>query len=64
MKKITSFTHHVTEEGHRLSYTYSEIDDNGDVKKSNERMTCIITPDRVKVLEAIEEINTFLFNRF
>lgn len=64
MNKITSFTHHVTEEGHRLSYTYSEIDDNGDVKKSNERMTCIVTPGNTGVLEAIEVINNFLYNRF
>ena len=29
MKKVTSFTHLYTGEGHRIAYTYSELDENG-----------------------------------
>lgn len=42
IKRITSFTHHKTAEGDRLSYTYSEIDPEGNLIKSNERATCIV----------------------
>lgn len=62
-KKITSFVHHVTEEGDRLSFTYSTIDEEGNITKSNERATCIVTPDKIEILEAIGEINMFLYNK-
>ena len=61
IKKITSFTAHKTAEGETLSYTYSEIDDNGTVVKSNERATCIVLD--VEIQECINKINTFLLNR-
>lgn len=60
-KKVTSFTHHITEEGDRLSFTYSLIDENGVVKKSNERVTCVVTPDKINILEAISTLNDFLY---
>lgn len=62
-KKITSFTHHITEEGDRLTFTFSLIDENGIVKKSNERATCIVTPDKNDILAAISDINIFLYNK-
>lgn len=37
MKKLTSFTHHVTAEGDRISYTYSEIDESGKLLQQNIR---------------------------
>ncbi len=61
VKKITSFTAHTTAEGERLSYTYSEIDDNGTLVKSNERVSCIVLD--TEILEAISKINNFLLNR-
>lgn len=61
IKKITSFTAHTTAEGERLSYTYSEIDDNGTVVKSNERATCIVLD--VEIQECINKVNKFLLNR-
>lgn len=61
MKKITSFTHHTTAEGERISYTFSEIDDNGKIIKSNERRTLIAI--REKELEAIKTINEFLLEK-
>lgn len=60
-KKITSFTAHTTAEGERLSYTYSEIDENGNLVKSNERATCIVL-DPV-ILDSISKINKFLLDR-
>lgn len=48
IKKITSFTSHTTAEGERVSYTYSEIDDNGTLVTSNKRATCIILDVGIK----------------
>ncbi len=61
IKKITSFTGHETAEGKRLSYTYSEIDENGTLVKSNERATCIVLDEGIK--QKIDEINKFLLDR-
>lgn len=61
IKKITSFTSHTTSEGERISYTYSEIDENGTVVTSNKRATCIVLD--VEIQECINKINTFLLNR-
>ena len=61
IKKITSFTAHTTAEGQRLSYTYSEIDEKGNLVKSNTRETCIVLDDEVK--QAIQKVNSFLANR-
>ena len=32
MKKLTSFTHLITGEGDRVAYTYSEVDEKGNIK--------------------------------
>ncbi len=61
IKRITSFTAHTTAEGERLSYTYSEIDENGTLVKSNERATCIVLDEGIK--QKIDEINKFLLDR-
>lgn len=61
IKRITSFTAHTTAEGERLSYTYSEIDENGTLVKSNERATCIVLD--TEILESINKINKFLLDR-
>ncbi len=61
MKKITSFTSHVTGEGTRLSATYSEINADGQIVKSNERFNLIVI-DAV-VQESIDIINRHLENK-
>ena len=61
IKKITSFTGHETAEGKRLSYTFSEIDESGNLIKANERATCIILDPEVE--EAYNKINKFLLDR-
>lgn len=54
MKKITSFTHLYTGEGHRIAYTYSEIDEQGNLISQNSRGNFIeVHPE---VIEAIETI--------
>ena len=49
--KITSFTAHQTAEGMRVTFTYSLIDENGNLVKSNQRATVIVLD---------EEINSFI----
>lgn len=58
MKKITSFTAHVTAEGQRISYTYSEIDETGNLKSQNNRENFIVMD--VELMEHIEAINAYI----
>lgn len=51
--KITSFTAHQTAEGMRVTFTYSRIDEDGNLVKSNQRATVIVLDD---------EINNFITN--
>lgn len=61
IKRVTSFTHHRTGEGDRLSYASSEIDTEGNLVKSNERATCIVMD--AEVLAHIDAINAFIQNK-
>lgn len=61
IKKITSFTHHTTAEGSRLSATYSEITDTGNLVKSNERFNIIVVDEKIQT--HIDAINAFLTER-
>ena len=61
IKKITSFTHHKTAEGSRLSATYSEITDTGNLVKSNERFNIIVVDE--EILSHVDAINTLLTER-
>lgn len=58
IQKITSFTHHTTGEGSRLSATYSEITEDGNLVKSNERFNIIVVDDTIQ--EHIDAINKYL----
>lgn len=58
IKKITSFTHHTTAEGERVSYTYSLIDNGGNIIKSNERADIIVVDKGV--LTALKTVDNFL----
>lgn len=61
IQKITSFTHHVTGEGSRISATYSTIDESGNLVDTNKRFNVIVVDDAVA--EAVEMINNFLKDR-
>lgn len=56
IKKITSFTHHKTAEGSRLSATYSEITEDGTLVKSNERFNVIVVDNEQQThIDALTE---------
>lgn len=59
--KITSFTAHQTAEGMRLTYTYSVIDENGNIVKSNQRATVIVLDNDIN--DAIVNINKWLLGK-
>ena len=59
--KITSFTAHLTAEGMRVTYTYSVIDSDGNLVKSNQRATCIVLD--TDVVSAIETVNDWLHDK-
>lgn len=63
MNKLTSFTHHVTSEGDRLSITYSVISEDGTIKDSNIRKNYIVLPgveNNDEILDAIHIIENYL----
>lgn len=59
--KITSFTVHQTAEGMRATFTYSVIDENGNLVKSNVRATVIVLDENI--LSDVEEIQNFLLTK-
>lgn len=61
MKKLTSFTSHVTAEGQRISYTYSDIDDSGKLLSQNNRENFIVMDS--ELMEHINAINAYIFSR-
>ena len=61
IKKITSFTSHKTAEGTRLSATYSEITEDGQLVKSNERFNVIVVDEYVQ--SCIDTLTDFLQER-
>lgn len=60
-KRITSFVHHTTGEGSRISYTYSMIDESGKIVKENARNTLVVVDNDVS--DAISIINSYLADR-
>lgn len=59
--KITSFTAHLTAEGMRVTFTYSVIDGEGNLVKSNQRATCIVLD--ADILSAINSVNEWLHDK-
>lgn len=59
--KITSFTVHQTAEGMRATFTYSVIDENGILIKSNVRATIILLDDAI--LSDVSEIQNYLLSK-
>lgn len=58
IKTITSFTSHKTGEGTRLSATYSVINEDGQIVKSNERFNLVVVDEDIQ--QSIDLINGFL----
>lgn len=59
--KITSFTAHLTAEGMRVTFTYSVIDGEGNLVRSNQRATCIVLD--ADILSAINSVNEWLHDK-
>lgn len=59
--RVTSFTMHQTAEGMRGTFTYSVIDEDGNLVKSNERATIIVLDDNIN--NAIFQINEWLLKK-
>ena len=59
--KITSFTAHQTAEGMRLTFTYSVINEDGALVKSNQRATLIVMDEDIN--NAIGNVNNWLLNK-
>lgn len=56
MKKATSMTVLTTAEGKRLSITFSEIDENGNIVKENERVNkVVVNRDALACISELEE---------
>lgn len=60
IKKVTSFTHHVTGEGSRISATYSEISESGEIIRSNVRFNTVVLDTDVETLGHIQAINDYV----
>lgn len=58
MKRLTSFTSHITGEGQRISYTYSEIDSAGKLIDQNKRENFIVVNDELQ--SHIDAINEYI----
>lgn len=58
---MTSFTMHRTGEGIRISYTYSEIDESGNVVRGNLRKDIIAV--RSDIVTSLETVETFINER-
>ena len=61
IKKVTSYTAHQTAEGMRLTFTYSLIDEEVNLVKSNVRATLIVLDE--EILGNIEKISKFLYGK-
>lgn len=58
IKRITAFSIHTTGEGERAAFTYSIIDENGDVVVQNKRAEVILVND--ETLTAVDTLYQFL----
>lgn len=61
IKKITSFTYHTSGGIDMLSFTYTELDENGNFIKENERVSTGVVNQNI--LENIDNINKFLIEK-
>lgn len=61
MIKVTNFNSQIVQEGTRISYTYSELNDSGDIVSSNNRKSFIVRDELI--LNKLKEIKTYLENK-
>lgn len=63
IKKVTSFTHHVTGEGSRISATYSEISESGEIIRSNVRFNTVVLDTDTETLGHIQALNDYVTSK-
>lgn len=61
MIKVTNYTCHTVQEGIRVSYTYSELNEAGDIISSNNKKNFIVTEENL--LQQLKDIKTYLESR-
>lgn len=61
MVKVTNYTYQMTQEGERVSYTYSEVNEEGDILSSNNKKNFIVTD--AKLSEHLKAVKTYLEGR-
>ncbi|MCR1842750.1 hypothetical protein [Murimonas intestini] len=58
IKRVTSFMHHTTGEGERLTFTYSEINDDGTSSKDNIKGSIIVLDKTIS--QKLADITDFI----
>lgn len=58
MKKVTSFTHLITGEGNRIAFTYSEMNESGDLIRQNNKANFVAIDQ--ELLTHINAINDYI----
>lgn len=58
MIKVTNFNYQLVSEGTRLSYTYSELNSDGDIISSNNKKSFIVTDN--EILSKLKELKLYL----
>ncbi len=61
IKKVSNFNYQIVQEGTRLSYTYSELNKDGDIISSNNKKSFIVTDELI--LNKLKDIKTHLENK-
>lgn len=61
MNKITNFNYQIVQEGVRLSYTYSTLNEEGDIINSNNKKSFIVTDE--DIMNKLKDIKTYLENK-
>ncbi len=61
MKRVTAYSIHTTGEGERAAFTYSIIDEDGNVIDQNKRMDLVLVDKNI--LEAAQSIKDYLYSK-
>ena len=61
IKKVSNFNYQIVQEGTRLSYTYSELNKDGDIISPNNKKSFIVTDELI--LNKLKDIKTHLENK-
>lgn len=63
MNKVNGYSVIFTADETRISYNLTEINEDGEVLRSNIRKSTVIKKDSTDILEAVEKVNKFLLEK-